>query len=212
MAYQLSDLISEVQTKGKDPSFDSSLITYYLNDTQADVLNKRFYSFMETSEAPTLSVNDTTHAYPADLQTVLEVRLTDPDSTTTYYTPQYLPHRQFFDLYPDITGYSAASPFNYTDYGRVLNWSSKLDKAYVLYLRYVKRVTPLVDSADVPQIPQEFKEILVRGALAGIEEYRDNFDIAAVHRRRIEELTEDLTMRYSLRVLSQLGRATTRGR
>lgn len=204
MAYQLSDLIAEVQTKSKDSSFDSTLITYYLNDTQNSILGQRMFPFMETSVTVALGEGDTSYSYPVDLQSIVGLRLSDPVDTASYIEPDYLPHRIFFDMYPTPESYGESAPTAYTDYGRTLLWSCPLAESYSMYLRYLKRPTDLSGSTDVPALPQEFKAILVLGALAGVEEYRRNFDVAAVHRRTIEDLTEDLVLRYSPRNLTRM--------
>lgn len=208
MAYILSDLISEVQRRAKDNSFDSALITDYLNEIQQEVLGERMFSFLEETITATLNQNDTSYAYPSDLQTILGLRLTDPSSAATYFRPSYKPFREFDKLYPTPEEYGESVPVHYSDFGRELLWSCPLDKGYSLRLRYLKAVPELSGSTDVPVIPQEFKGILIRGALAGVEEYRDNYDIAALHRRKVEDLTEDLILRYSSRSLLKLAKSS----
>lgn len=211
MAYQLSDLVTEVQTKAKDPSFDRSLIGYYIRDVHNEVLGKKMFSFMEQDVTGTLAISDVAYSLSNDVQAILGLRLTDPTSATTFYEPTRIDSRTFFRSYPNVAAFSGGAPINYTQTGALLKWSSKLDKAYNLEMLALAVPTQLEAATDVPNLPVEFREILTLAGLAGVEGYRRNFDVAAVHRRRIEELTEDMTIRYGVN-LGTLGRATTRGR
>ena len=208
MAYQLSDLISEVRTKAKDSTFLSDLITYFLQDTQDEVLGQRRLSFLEEVTTETLVVNATSFTYDATLQSILGLTLKDPDSAAAVYTPDYVTRAVFDQHVQDPTVLTAGQPSCYTDYGHVLYWDRPLDKAYVMRLRYLRRPITLTNSTDVPDVPVEYKNLLIRGALAGVEEYRENYDIAAVHRRKVEDLAEDMFQRYSSRQLITTAKAT----
>lgn len=209
MAYQLSDLITEVQRKVKDSTFDSALITDYLNDTQNEVLGSRMYSFMEAIESTTLNETDTSYTYPTDLQSVLLARVIDPSNDTLYFDVDYLPYREFYDIYPTPEAYDASTPTAYTDFGCKLYWDRPLGDDYDFKLWYLKRPTQMSDASDVPSIPEEFKDILIRGALASVEEYRDNYDMAGVHRRKVEDLVENMTIRYTHRNLGKVHKSTS---
>ncbi len=86
-------------------------------------------------------------------------------------------------------------------------WNVPLDRAYTVKIKYLKTPSILSLDEDVPDVPERHKELLIRGALARIEEYRDNWDIAALHQRKVEDLTEDMLVRTSTRQLATLPRA-----
>ena len=71
------------------------------------------------------------------------------------------------------------------------------DKAYALLLRYKKRPSELVNSTDVPLLPQEFRELLVIGAAFRIFEIKDDFVQASYLKSRYDELAMKLVQRYS---------------
>lgn len=60
-------------------------------------------------------------------------------------------------------------------------------------------------------IPPDFSNVLITGALAGVERHRENFDVAAVYERKVEDLAEDMLQRYGLRQL-RVGKSSFRGR
>lgn len=206
--YQLSNLISEVQRKAKDPSFSSALITDYLNDTQDDVLAGKVWPFQDAALTGTLGTGSHTYDADDDFQSLLGLSLTDPTNDATA-RPDYIPHRQFFDRNAAPDSATAGEPSEFTVFAGQVVFDRPADKSYTLNLRYLMRPTKLENAADVPTIPEEFKQVLVRGALAGVEEYRDNYDIAAVHRRKLEDLVENMNLRLGSRQLIRTAKATT---
>lgn len=205
--YQLSNLISEVQRKAKDSTFSSALITDYLNDVQDEVLGSKVLSFQETSFDTTLPSGSHTVDFLNDMQSALGLVLVDANSNASQ--PAYVPFRQFFESNPSPATATAGLPSCYTVFESQLVFDRPADQTYDMTLRYLKQPTRLENSTDVPSIPEAFKEVLVRGALANVEEYRENFDIAAVHRRRCEDLVEAMNVRLSGRQLLRTAKATT---
>lgn len=204
MAYQLSDLISSVQQRAKDTSFSQALITEYLNETQQEVLGHRRYTFMETTDDETLSIGSREIELDAEVQTVDYLAL-EIDSLD--HPVAYVPHRSFYEA---ALSDDEGQPGYFTFFGRSILFSTPADVAYPVKLHYTRRPATLTNSTDVPDIPEDFREILIRGALSRIEEYRENYDIAALHQRRVEELTESMSLRYGLRQLITAPRQTRR--
>lgn len=199
MAYDVSALVTEVQNRAKDTSFNSDLITGFLASTQAQALNRSRFSFMEDSITPSVSQGDTDYTLGTDIETVLSLKLIDANDQVVI--PQYIGYAQFYETCdPEVA--SQGVPRYYTIYGSTVVWDVPLHQAWTLHLRYLRAATLLVNSTDVPDVPERYKELLVRGALARVEEYRGNFDIAGVHDRKVEELTEDMLGRLSLRQLA----------
>lgn len=210
MAYTLGDLVIEIQSRAKDTSFSKSLIIDFINDIQSEVVGDKRWPFMEALETATLNVGDTSHTYAADSQTVYDVTLVDPDRAQNYSQPDYLPHTRFYDLYPSPESATAGWPCHWTDFGHVMQFDRPVDKAYNLRIRYLKAPATLADDADVPIIPEPYKQILVRGALASIEEYRDNFDLGGIHRRKVEDLVANMSARYMPRQFQSAPKSSSR--
>lgn len=199
MAYTLGDLITDIQRRAKDTSFSTALITSYINDTQNEVVGEKRWPFLEQLDVTILPVGAYSYDYESDAQTTYDVTLVDPDGSQNYTQPTFLPHTHFFDQFPVPEAANQSMPNFWTDFGRTMMFDCPADKAYKLRVRYLAAPTELVNDSDTPLIPQEYKEILIRGALAAIEEYRDNYDLGAVHRRKVEDLTADMAKRYMLR-------------
>jgi len=164
--------------------------------------------FNEKRVAASLNVADTTYAPAETYQHAIQAVLSHP----TLAQPSeliYLSNQEFFERFPDPAIYSQGMPYYFTDYGGDLYFDRPLDKAYTLGLRYTEASSRLTDATNsTPQIPQEFDGIYIHAGLAGIEAYRENFDLEAIHLRRVEDITEDLLGRYSLRV-KRPGKART---
>jgi hypothetical protein len=198
MAYNVTSLTQEIKSLAKDTSFPDSLITGYLQETQDRVLGRHRFPFLEGVDSLALSVGDTVKNYAAVNQTISSLRLSDGSTVTR---PEYIGFREFDELYPAPATSSPGRPTVFTDYGRQVYWNIPLDKAYTMTWRYMRKPVTLSSGAIVPDIPEEYKSILIHGALAGVEEYRENFDLAAVHLRRVEDLSEDFLLRYGVRQL-----------
>lgn len=199
MAYDLSSLITSIRRRAKDTSFDSDLITEYIQATQNEILGRSRFPFMEEAATDSVSEGDTDYQLDDEVETILSLHLIDADDNVS--KPYYVGYPEFYERYDPETS-SQASPMVYTIYGNTIIFSAPLDKAYTLNVKYLTTPNVLADDADVPAIPERFKEVLIRGALAGIEEYRGNFDLASIHLRKVEELTEDMLSRLSLRQLA----------
>lgn len=204
MAYQLSDLITNIKLRAKDDSFSDTLITDFLNATQAEVLGHRRFRFMEVSDTDRLASGQSEFDLADDVS-IIDYMALEVDSQD--YPLTYVAYRDFFD---GFTGTATGQPTSFTIHANTVYVNTTADQSYTVNYKYLKKPTPMDDDADTPDIPEDFKELLIRGALAGIEEYRENFDIAGLHRRKVEELAEDMNLRYGLRQLIRAPKQTRR--
>lgn len=204
MAYQLSDLITNIKLRAKDDSFSDTLITDFLNATQAEVLGHRRFRFMEVSDTDTLSSGSSELDLADDVSIIdyMAIVVSGDD-----YPLPYVPYRDFFD---GVTATTSGQPAFFTIHANTVYFNSSADQSYTINYKYLKKPTPMEQGVDTPDIPEDFKELLIRGALAGVEEYRENFDIAGLHRRKVEELAEDMNLRYGLRQLIRAPKQTRR--
>lgn len=213
MAYQLSDLISEVQRRANDSSFSSTEITDFLNDVQREVVSRHAWPFMEKSVDGPLTVGSETYDAQTDMDVSLDAFLIDPTDTKIVYNLNYLPQDEFFEKYPNPSAQDNNIPTEWTLFAGNITFNYPPDKAYTFRQRYYKTPTALSSNTDVPEVPERYKEVLMRGMLARVEERRDNFDFAAIHRNEFENLLEDMAMRLIPRQFgtpSQLRTARTR--
>lgn len=209
MAYTLSDLVSRVQNRIKDTGFSSTQIKQFIDETQNDVFNEYRLPFMQATQNYTLS------AGVADI--------TNGSGLPTNFV-------QAIDLYITSAGLEAVLPFkdiaevdrSYTDpadttvnpsgipqfaykYGENIYVYPAPASDYTVTLRYYKRPTELSADADVPEIPEEFKELLVVGGAYRVFQVKDNYDKAAILENKYMELLQKLAVRYSQ---TQVGQPT----
>ena len=212
MAYNTSTLIDSVVEQSKDDSFSRSLILEYIQRTQDEVLGRARFKFNEDVFEVGLSAGSTSFEYDCDHQEIIQLILIDETTTIpTIYQPNYLAPNEFYDIYPDPESNVTNPPFNYTDFNGNIVFPAPLNKAYNVKMRYVERPKLLTDATtSKPQIPIEFKNILIKGGLAGVEQFRENYDVAALHERKVEDLADDMLGRYSPRKMGP-GKARTRG-
>lgn len=212
MAYNTQTLIDSVIEQSKDDSFSRSLVLEYIQRTQDEVLGRQRFKFNEDTVEVGLSEGSTTYEYDCDHQEIIQLILVDESTVRpTIYQPNYISSNEFFDIYPSPEDNNENPPFNYTDYDGEIVFPAPLDRDYVVKMRYIESPRTLTDStSSKPQIPVEFKNILIKGGLAGVEQYRENFDIAALYERRVEDLASDMLGRYGARKMGP-GKARTRG-
>ncbi|QHC73781.1 hypothetical protein [Rathayibacter sp. VKM Ac-2805] len=208
--YNVSSLIDKVIARAKDTSFSRDLVRGYLQDTQDEVLNRHRFPFTEARLVETLYADSTTFAYDSGHQEILQLVLSSADQAASLSHPQFIEPTEFFERNPVPDTNPAGRPSTYTDYGGELYWDRPLDTDYTIWLRY-RVAAPRLSDDSAPLIPEEFSNLLVEGGLAGVERYRENFDVAALHDRRVEDLAEDMLQRYGLRQL-RVGKSSLRGR
>lgn len=201
MTYQLSGLITEVRTRAKDPSFDDSLITSFLQETQDEVLNRSRFPFMEESVSDTATQSSMTYELDYDIDVILTLTITDPD-TSSDVKLTYLPFQRFDEEFVNRANTGESTPVYWSHFDNEIHFQAPLDKNYGITLRYTKTPILLENPNDVPDIPARYKQLLLRGAMARVEEYRGNFDIAGLHERKVEELAEDMLVRLTTRQLT----------
>lgn len=208
MAYDTEALIDEVIELSKDSSLPRSRVLGYIQRTQDAVLGRRRFRFSERRLVQALTSGTTTFSYDTDHQQVIQVVMSHADIDSPYQ-PQYLAPDEFFERFPLPESEPAGEPRFYTDFEYKLHWSAPLDRNYTLGMRYLAAPSRLEDTdSSTPDIPEEFKEILLSGALAQVEKYRENHDIAGVYKREVEDLEADMLARYGLRKM-QPGKART---
>ena len=209
MAYQLSDLITEAQRRANDSSYSSAEITDYLNDTIREVSSRHTWPFLEKVVEGPLTIGETTYDEQTDHDVTLDSYLIHPDSTTDVSLLTYLGHDEFFSIFPNPDASTQNRPTHWTTFAGNITFNCPPDQAYVFRQRYYKVPTALSQSSDVPTVPERYKEVLLRGVLSRIEERRDNFDYAAIHRNEFENLLEDMAMRLIPRQFGTPGQLRT---
>lgn len=203
MAYILSDLVTRVQNRAKDSSFSSSQIKEFINDTQRAVFNEYTLRQMEATQAYTVTVGNADITAGAGLPANLVQPIALNNTYTSYEKRIPFIHFRALDALhtdpSDTVLHPVNAPQHWYLYGNTINLYPVPDKAYTLTLRYIKEPTALSADADVPEIPSEFEEILIYGALYRIWEEKDRLDKAAVFENKYLREVKKFVNRYATR-------------
>lgn len=200
MSYTVSDLTSAVQDDLKDSSFSTTRILRYLNRGQQLIFNTRYLKFMEQSDSTTLASAAYSKALPTDHQATIGGALIVQSSNAVALTldeTTFLPHREFFQRYPNPSEATAARPSTWTEYGTSMWFNCPSDATYDFNRRYYRTPTELTGNSDVPDLPAAFREALELYCLYRAEKYRGNHDVAATYLQDFEDELEAVSQRYS---------------
>lgn len=196
MSYTLGTIITKVQNKLDDSGFSSTILTDFANDTQRELCGSRFMPFMEASEDFVLTPGTASiGTLPTDLQIPINLRVTSPPTLATVLEP--ITADEFDSLYLSNATAVLGSPTQWYPFANTINVYPLPASAITLTLRYYKNPTELVNSSDVPEIPEAFQEVLVLGMYKRALEYNDSFDQSAYITVKMDKLMEDMARRYS---------------
>lgn len=201
MAYTLGDIVTKVQQRVKDTSYSSSEIIGYVNDTQNDIFNEYRLRFMQTSQAYTMTagVSDITNGsgLPANYVQAIDLSLTTAGREKVLSPAETAVIDLIYPDPDDTTRHPANVPDKWYLYGSTIKTYPVPDAAYTLSLRYYKKPTEMDADDDVPEIPSEFREILVVGAAYRVMQVKDNYDQAAILQNKYDEILQKLVYKYS---------------
>lgn len=199
MSYNLLDLRARVRTKIKDSSYVAATIDGYINDAIVEIADLYPWVYFQKVVSGALTVDEHTYEQQPDHQTTTKLILLHPTITTTHWdvTRYRKPWEEFFDTWPAPDTLDSSQPLYWTEYGNQIYFNCPADLAYSIRQFYQKIPTELSADADIPELPQNFREAIVLGASYRCEEERDNYDIAAVLQNRFGDRTSDLIMRFA---------------
>jgi hypothetical protein len=152
----------------KDASFSTSRLTRYLNKAQNLIFNTHYFRVTEKAFTGTLVDTNHTVAQQTDHQATIGGTLIDPDDTSRRVVlneRNYLPHRQFFETFPDPATETAGMPSHWTEFGQDVYFNCPADKDYTFNQRYYKTATVLSAAGDIPSVPEAFRDLLELFAL-----------------------------------------------
>lgn len=204
MAYTLLDLRARVRAKIKDTSYPSATLDGFINDAIVEITDLYTFREMEKVVDGALTIGDYTFEQQDDHQTTRKLVCIDPDDPTRYFdiTQNYMPSEAFFSVFPVPDAQDSTQPSYWTEYGNQFYFNAPVDKEYTVRQFYQKMPTELVAESDSPELPQNFREIIVLGAAYRCEEERGNFDIAGILQNRFNDRLSDLMMRFANNTLT----------
>lgn len=200
MAYNLASIRNRIRIdKLDDPEYDAEVIDRFINDAIRSVVNAFEFPFMEKVFLGTLPETETTFVFPTDYALMQSLKIVGPTGVQRDITDKYINFRDFNTRWPTPRNNSRGMPDYWTLHGNKLYVNRPTDAAYETEMYYIKTPKELQADTDVPEIPQEFEEIIVLGALARVQERNEDFDLAAVTRSAFSTMLNELYMRTTKR-------------
>lgn len=198
MSYIFGDLKTKLATQIGDPSLDSTVMADALNYTEQQIFNDFEVVLNSTYQSNTVaaSANTLGTALPSNLQKITSLYITAPTGREADITDKFLTPKDFRKKFPSVT---TANPLDYWTFFTEIEFSHLADVAYTLRIEYIKSITLMSGSSDIPTIPQAFEELLMLGAKIRVYEQKEDFDYAGQFQTRYADLLESFISRYSTR-------------
>lgn len=203
MAYNRAYIRQRVlEDKLDDTAYNAGVVDRFINDAQKSIFNTYELPFMEKSFAGALPEAGYVYNLPTDLQTVVGLRMVEPQGKRFDLSQNYIPYKQFNRLYPTPEYNGVGTPRVWTLFGGKIYFDKPTDRVYTLEVDYIKKAVPLTDDAQVPEIPEEFEEVLVLGTYYRVLQRNEDNDLAAYI--KTGEYTDELD-----KMVSKLGTRQT---
>ena len=200
MEYNLAEIRRAVAVDMlDDEEFDPAIIDRAINRAQREIFNQFELSFMEKIFSGIIPVNSTIFKYPSDLALPQNHVVTSPEGSQKNIESLYMPFRNFTAVYPNPANNEAGEISRWTSYGGNILTSAPTDREYTLDLYYIKKPELLLADGDVPEIPEEFSELLVLGAYIRIAKRNEDTDLAQIALQDYAGQLNKLVERYGYR-------------
>ena len=197
MDYTLQAIVRRVQTdKLDDDEFDTGIIGNFVNDTQRDIFNQFELPFQEKIFAGTVPSTSFMFNVPTDLALLQHATL----AGTPGFFGTRMPWRKFFEMYPDSANETPGKPTAWTLYAGNIVFDKPLDEDMTLTMFYIKKPVLLTTPTAVPEIPEEFAELLVLGAYIRCLKFNEDNDQAVYHEGEYNKMLDLLVTRYGGRL------------
>ena len=154
---------------------------------------------MEKIFSGTVPEGSTMFRYPTDLSQAQGHVLTAPDGAQRSLDSSYLSWREFNVAYPTPAGNKPGSPTHWTSYGGNIILSCPTDKEYTMDIYYIKKPVKLLADTDIPEIPEEFSELILLGAYIRIAKRNEDTDLAQMAIQDYAGQLNKLVERYGYR-------------
>lgn len=196
MDYNLAGIRNRVLVdKLDDEEFDPGIVDRFINDTQRDIFNQFELPFQEKIFQGIVPAGSTMFQLPSDLAVVQSQTL----SGVYGFSDRQMPWREFFRVHPDAANATPGEPVKWTLYAGNVLLSAPTDQEYTMTLFYIRKPKKLVGNNDVPEIPEEFAELLILGAYRRILARNEDFDLAREVNAEYQAQLTLLVNRYGMR-------------
>jgi hypothetical protein len=202
LSYTLTALQSKLLTQIGDPNVNSSITLDALNYAEQSIFNTFDLTLNSAQQTNTVAsgTNTLASALPSNFQRISNMVVTLPINYADSLKQYYLTPEKFREAYPAAgTTLYGTGPLQWWTYWNNVEFAWKTDQTYTVSVDYIKSVTLLSASSDVPTIPESFEELLILGAKIRIYEQKEDFDYASQFQNRYADLLEAFVTRYSTR-------------
>jgi hypothetical protein len=202
VSYIFGDLKTLLATQISDPNVDTTITGNALIDAELEIFNKYDLTLNSAtqSNSVTSGTNTNASALPTNLQRVRNINITAPIAFAKSLKDFYLKPDDFDTRFTAFEQ-TVSGPLDWWTYydGSTLKFGHLADQTYTILLRYTKSVTIMSADADIPTIPQAFRELLMLGAKIRVYENKEDFDFAQQFQNRYADLLQDFVTRYANR-------------
>ena len=196
MEYNLAGLRQRVLVdKLDDDEFDAEIVDRFINDTQRDIFNQFELPFQEKIFRGTIPAGSTMFELPSDMALMQSQSMAGVSGFANLQTD----FRTFFRNNPDVDNSRVGAPSQWTMYGRNVLLNAPTDKDYTMTIFYIRKPKNLLENGDVPEIPEEFSELLVLGAFRRVLQRNEDFDLAREVESEYQNQLMLLVNRYGFR-------------
>jgi hypothetical protein len=196
MAYDLSVVRDNVRNRLDDEDYEQEFLDRAINYAQWKITNKYHLKFMEDTDTLAVSQADIDVALPADHHETLYLRVTSPVAMRANITNNFWNYADFIDSYISPSANPQSMPYNWSEYARRIKFATPADRAYTLTIDYLRKSSKLTIDTDVPDIPEEFQELLELGAYMRIAKREDDYDVKSQEQIDYNEMLADLLHVY----------------
>lgn len=200
MEYNLAALRARIlNDKLDDLEFDAQIVDNFINDTQRDIFNEYELPFMESMFSGVIPNGSVLFKLPKDVALIQSQVITVPTAQAKDLHNGYLAFRDFNSKFavPEINKPDQIS--NWTLYANNMLLSAPTDKEYTMRMFYISKPITLKADGDVPQIPEEFSELLILGALMRIQRRNEDYDLATGTENEYARQLGLMLARYGMR-------------
>lgn len=192
----LADLRKRVMIdKLDDEDYEPEIIDNFLNDAQRDIFNQFELPFMEKIFIGDVPAGASIIKLPDDVSRVEMHAMTGVQN----FFQMKLEYRDFFMRFADAMNNTPHAPNYWTEYAGNILLDAPTDKEYKLYTYYYKTPNTMAQDTDKPDIPEEFTELLILGALRRVHDRNEDMDLSTQVENQYQAQLQEMVTRFGMR-------------
>ncbi len=184
----LQTVRQQVRSKLDDMEFDGNKVDMAINWFIFEILNNNRIRFMEDDVNVPITQGDIDALLPPEIQTATGILAVIPGTQPYSIFKHRFEHGDFMEKFAD---FSVATPTNVREfcfYGNKIRFAAPVLTGGNLFIEFVKRPTLAVADTDVLLIPDNYNELVVKGAVARVMEMNEDYAEADQERQTLEPL------------------------